>query len=137
LFDESKEVGLERSETGFDMSRFVRQTLVALLIAFHAAVTLCGPCLHAVPGFGHGSVLESSAKRHQAVDMAGARHASMDDCPICHFLTQGQLPIESSSIASVRLAVEFEPVADVDWSPAPPRLPFCPRGPPVVYTSVS
>ena len=51
----------------------------------------------------------------------------MDDCPICHFLREGQLPIESSCIASVRLVVEFEPIADAVSSPAPPRLPFCPR----------
>jgi hypothetical protein len=61
----------------------------------------------------------------------------MDDCPICHFLAQAQLPIESHCIASVRLVVEFEPVADSASSPAPPRLPFCPRGPPVAAASVS
>jgi len=119
------------------MPRFVRPSLIALVIAFHAAVMLCGPCLHAVPGFGHGSGLGSSAQRQEAVDSAGARHASMDDCPICHFLAQGQLPIQSSQIASVRLVVEFEPVADPVSSPAPPRLPFCPRGPPVASASVS
>ena len=119
------------------MPRFVRPSLIALLIAFHAAVTLCGPCLHAVPGFGHGSGLGSSAQRQEAVDPTGTRHASMDDCPICHFLAQGQLPIESSRIVSVRLVVEFEPVADSVSSPAPSRRPFCPRGPPVLSASVS
>jgi hypothetical protein len=119
------------------MPRFVRPTLIALLIAFHAAVTLCGPCLHSVPGFGHGSSLDSSGKRDQAVDPAGTRHASMDDCPICHFLAQGQLPIESSRIASIRLVAEFEPLADPVSSPASPHLPFCPRGPPVASRSVS
>jgi hypothetical protein len=119
------------------MPRFVRASLIALLIAFHAAVTLCGPCLHAVPGFGHGSGLGSSAQRQEAVDSTGARHASMDNCPICHFLAQGQLPIESSHIASVRLVFELEPVADFVSNPAPLRLPFCPRGPPVTSASVS
>jgi hypothetical protein len=119
------------------MPRFVRSSLIALLIAFHAAVTLCGPCLHAVPGFGHGPGVGSSAHRQEAVDPAGTRHASMDDCPICHFLAQGQLPIESSRIASVRLVVEFEPTADSVSSPALAHLPFCPRGPPVAAASVS
>ncbi len=68
--------------------------------------------------------------------MLRAHHASMDDCPICHFLAQGQLPIESSCIASVRLVVDFEPIADAVSNPAPPRLPFCPRGPPVAPTIV-
>jgi hypothetical protein len=119
------------------MPRFVRPTLIALLIAYHAAVTLCGSCLHTAPGFGHGSGLASSAERHPAVDASGARHASIDDCPICHFLAQGQLPIESSSITSVPVAADLEPIDDPLSRPALTRLPFCPRGPPVASASVS
>src|SRR5580692_739367 len=70
VIESSSSVDVDAFHTGFDMPRFLRPTLIALVIALHAAVTLCGPCLHAMPGFGHGSVLESSAQRHQAVDNA-------------------------------------------------------------------
>ena len=41
---------VDSTKFGMTMSRFVRQFLVASLVAWHAAVMLCGPCLHELAG---------------------------------------------------------------------------------------
>ena len=74
--------------------RIVRQLLVASLITLHAAVALCGPCLHELPGLGHDSGLGSTATQGKA-PLKGS-HDSADSCPVCHFLAQGQIPISIS-----------------------------------------
>src|SRR5260370_17696329 len=73
------------------MPRSLRQTLVALLIALHAAVTLCGPGLHALPGWGHDSGLHPLAKTDHSHGPGKSSHEAKDECPVCQFLAQGQL----------------------------------------------
>lgn len=119
------------------MPRIARQALIASLIAFHAAVTLCGPCLHAVPGLGHGSGLESSAKGGHSFDSESIRHASADTCPICHFLAQGQLAVESSRIPALQFVVDLDSPVGPGVSPSSPHLPSCPRAPPAGAGSLS
>jgi hypothetical protein len=111
------------------VARSLRRPLIALLVAFHAAVTLCGPCLHAIPGAGHGTGQASSAPGEHA-DGDPSRHDLAGHCPICHFLAQGQLPLSSDTTLATRLFVTF-----VTNPPAPPGvsspdLPSCPRAPP-------
>lgn len=119
------------------MPRIARQLLIASLIAFHAAVTLCGPCLHAMPGLSHESGPESSAKKGHSFDSESTHHTSADTCPICHFLAQGQLAVESSSIPAVQFVDELASPAHPGASPSSPHLPSCPRAPPADAVIVS
>src|SRR5258708_9769748 len=91
------------------MPRFLRRILVASVVAFHAAIMLCGPCLHALPGSGHGSDSVSHATHHPDQDSAKPLQNPIDYCPICHFMTQGQLAVWSSCGLSAQLLAEFVP----------------------------
>lgn len=70
-------------------SRLLRQLLTASLIAFHAAISLCGPSLHEVFGACHESGLGSPGQSSRPK----ANHDSTDDCLVCQLLAQGQLPV--------------------------------------------
>jgi hypothetical protein len=85
--------------------RNVRQFLVASLIAFHATIALCGPCLHELPGLGHenSAVLGSDSQQHPLK----ASHDSADTCPLCHFLSQGQMPFSASPTPHSLLAGDW------------------------------
>ncbi len=112
------------------MTHPLRRALIASLVAFHAALMLCGPCLHAMPGLDHRAGLGSTAR--DSTEWSTAREDSADDCPICQLVAQGQLPIEASTVSSTALVARSTgnaaPVADV----VPPALPSCPRAPPAV-----
>ena len=82
--------------------RRIRQFLVASLIAFHAAVTLCGPCLHELPGLGHESAASTSSQPASQHPVKSP-HDTGDSCPVCHFLAHGQLPVTLSCAPSVLL----------------------------------
>jgi hypothetical protein len=81
-----------RPQSDIVTRRIVRQLLVASLIALHAAIALCGPCLHELPGLGHDSSAGSQTQQHPLK----SSHDSGDNCPVCHFLAQGQLPVTLS-----------------------------------------
>src|SRR5438067_11820785 len=87
------------------MSRLVRQLLFAALIACHAAVTVFGPCLHELPGSSHQFGPASKADRPD--DPTPSRRDAADNCVVCHFVAQGQLPVESSSEHSVTVLHEL------------------------------
>ena len=87
------------------MSRFVRQFLFASLIACHAAVILCGPCLHALPGSTHE--MGATTKSHAPDDPLQSRRDTSDHCLICHFVEQGQLTVEFSGISPIQPSVEL------------------------------
>lgn len=112
------------------MPRIVRHALIASFIAFHAAVTLCGPCLHEVPGMGHDPAWELSSKAGHSFDTGTDRHVSGDTCPICHFMAQGQLAVESSRLPALQFVVELATPVGPGVSPSSPNLPSCPRAPP-------
>jgi hypothetical protein len=110
--------------------RIVRQFLVASLIAFHATIALCGPCLHELPGLGHenSAGLTSQTQQHP---LKALQHDSADACPLCHFLSQGQMPITASPTVQSPLAGEW--MASL---PDPGEIefvgrPFRQRAPPV------
>jgi hypothetical protein len=117
------------------MSRIVRHLLIGSVVALHAAVTLCGPCLHALPGSAHGSDATSNTNRPN--DPVQRRPDSADNCLICHFFAQGQLPVELASVSSAVATTEFVVAAIPDAFPLPTHLPSSPRAPPVDTTTLS
>ena len=117
------------------MSRFVRQFLFASLIACHAAVVLCGPCLHELSGSSHQ--MGAASKAHCADHPLQSRSDSKDGCLICHFVAQGQLPVEFSRGSSPQLIAELVISAvTVSDSISNPRT-SCPRAPPLVFVGLS
>ena len=55
---------------------------------------LCGPCLHGLPGWGHGATLSSSHDADHVREAGKVAHVQADNCPVCHFFSQGQLPVD-------------------------------------------
>jgi hypothetical protein len=113
------------------MSLLVRQVLFASLIACHAAVTLCGPCLHALPGSSHQPGATSKADRPD--HPAQSRRDAADNCVICHFVAQGQLPVESASELSVQTVADLAIPSLLTARPTTHHLPSSPRAPPVSF----
>ncbi len=112
------------------MTRSVRHFLFAALIACHAAVTLCGPCLHELPGSSHqfGPV----TKTHRPDAPAKSSTDSADNCLICHFVAQGQLTVASTCEHSAPIVAEFVTPELPAVRPLPHHSPSCPRAPPTV-----
>jgi hypothetical protein len=112
------------------MPRFARQILAASLVALHATVMLCGPCLHGLPGWGHGAGLSRVADGDQLGNPIKASHVQSDDCPVCHFLSQAQLSVDQASVPSVSQVRVLKPEIPCE-SVTPSRLhPTSPRAPP-------
>jgi hypothetical protein len=117
------------------MSRLVRQLLFASLIACHSAVTLCGPCLHELSGSPHE--MGAASKPHRPDDPAQSRRDATDRCLICHFVAQGQLPIEFFCESSIQLIDELAlPTLPVS-RPLSNPLPSSPRAPPGIASRLS
>ena len=87
------------------MSRIVRHILFASVLACHAAITLLGPCLHALTGSSHDLV--ATSKSHHSSDCAQSPRDGADNCLICQFVAQGQLRVELASGLSVQLTSEL------------------------------
>ena len=65
------------------MSQIVRHLLFALVLACHAAVTLCGPCLHALPGSSHELGAELEVAPHRRADSIAPRcRGQLPDLPV-------------------------------------------------------
>src|SRR5437764_397835 len=112
------------------MRRLTRQILMGTLVALYGGVTVLGPALHALPGFNHVAtpltVARGGSDSH-IVPLVG----SHDDCPVCHFLTQGQILDDPDrcghiEVVQVRPADEIPRIAPPDIS-----LPTHPRAPPL------
>ena len=110
------------------MSRFARQILFASVIALHAVVSLCGQCLHDFAGSSHQ--LGMASKAHGPEDPAPLPRDSGDNCLICHFVAQGQLPVECCSQISViaigEVAAPSLPAGRLTHT----HIPSSPRAPP-------
>jgi hypothetical protein len=117
------------------MTRSVRHLLFASLIACHAAVTLCGPCLHELSGSSHS--FGPVTKSHRPDAPAQSPRDSADNCLICHFVAQGQLAIAPTCERSAPVAAEFVlpelPVA----RPLTHHFPSSPRAPPAPPSSLA
>jgi hypothetical protein len=112
------------------MRRRARWILLATVLTLYGVVTIGGPALHALPGFGHGAATLASHARNVPAqpDRDGkAPH----DCPICHFHAQGQLDVAALG----DLLVDVVRIRPASPSPLvfPPALdrPSSPRAPPL------
>jgi hypothetical protein len=115
------------------MTRFVRHLLFASLIACHAAVTLCGPCLHEISGSSHP--LSPAAKSHRPDAPAKSSSDSSDNCLICKFVAQGQLTVAPACEPSAPLVAGFV-LPDLPAArPLPHHVPSSPRAPPAPPSS--
>jgi hypothetical protein len=114
------------------MRRSLRHSLVATLIALHAAVTLLGPSLHALPGWGHGSGLSPLAKTDHSHGSGKSSHAKADDCPVCQFLTQGQLSTDLAASATGWLVAALDLPIPPPADQASPHGLSSPRAPPII-----
>lgn len=109
--------------------RCIRIFTLAVLIAVYGGVTLLGSAIHLVQTDGH--LAEKDAPNGTPGGHTPADDKSSDDCPICKYLAQGQLPFQhqSASIADICVAV-----ADCDIAPVHQSLEYSaanPRAPPV------
>jgi hypothetical protein len=117
------------------MSRSVRQLLFASLIACHAAVTLCGPCLHGLPGLSHKTAHVS--RDHGSDDPIQSRSDTMDRCLICHFVAQDQLPVAISGESPDQFIDELATPAVCVTACSSHPLPSSPRAPPIAVSGLS
>jgi hypothetical protein len=119
------------------MPRPFRRTPIALLVAFHATVMLWGPCLHALPGWGHEAFAKRATGDGQHGDPGKTPHGSGHDCPVCHFLLQGQLPIESAREPVLRLAGSLASLDRPEIASRSCHRISCPRAPPAACTAAA
>ena len=104
---------------------------MASLVGLYGGVTAFGPALHSLPGFGHVPAalteLTGGCDSHPA-PLVGPH----DDCPVCHFLTQGQILVDPDRQGRVEV-VQIHPADEIPLIiPSGVRLPTHPRAPPVV-----
>ncbi len=114
------------------MFRSVRRLLFASLIACHAITILCGPCLHELAGLSHP--IGGARKSGRTDAPAQSPSESSDNCPICHFVAQGQLTVAPAFVRSEPILVDrltLEPPAAL---PTAPVHASAPRAPPVTCT---
>jgi hypothetical protein len=112
------------------MPRPIRRFLVACLIALHASVTLCGPCLHALPGSGHAAGLAAQGTNKPSPDSSTVPHSAPDHCPICHLFAQSQLGVEVVHLSTERYEGEATPLLQATLRSLSTALPSRPRAPP-------
>ncbi len=112
------------------MRRFIRQILTTALVGLYAWVTAFGPALHALPGLGHVAT-PLSVTRGGSDSHVASLVSSHDDCPVCHFLTQGQFLHDPASCGRIEV-VHLRPADEVPRIvPATGRLLTHPRAPPL------
>ena len=115
------------------MSRFARHILFASVIALHAVVSVCGQCLHEFAGSSHHFGLASKVNGPE--DAAGSPRDSADNCVICHFVAQGQLPVESRPQISVIAVAELAVPTFAAHRDFRAHIPSSPRAPPKIAQS--
>jgi hypothetical protein len=113
------------------MRRFTRQIVLATLIALYGGVTALAPALHGLAGLAHNATPINAAKGGGDGQIATLVSAH-GDCPVCHFLAQGQIVNDPDQcgrieIAQVRPADEIPAVAPPDV-----QLLTHPRAPPLI-----
>ena len=117
------------------MLRTARRLLFALVFACHAAVTLCGPCLHALPGSSHE--LGATSNSQHTDDSGQSRRDGADNCLICQFVAQGQLLAEVFTATSFDQMNELVPPVAALSRPVSVPLPSIPRAPPFASFTLS
>ncbi len=112
------------------MSGSFRRILLATWIAFHAAITLCGPGLHALSGFEHDGSPGAAADDGLTIESGDTLHGEADDCPVCHYLAQGQLPCQNAPVVVDSAVVHLAQSRREPTLPLALHLPSSPRAPP-------
>jgi hypothetical protein len=107
-------------------SRSRRTIALTLLFALHGIAILCGPAMHRHDrraGLSRGS---------KATDPIPSERAcpSHADCPVCHFLAQGQLGIDRVVIHRSPVAVGGAPLLEIREVPTQFARTSRPRAPP-------
>lgn len=113
------------------MTRLFRSTLIATLIAFHAAVTVCATGLHALPGLSHDSGLRPFAKDDHSHGPGKGGHSASDECPVCQFLAQGQLSTDVTAAATGWLVIDRASTWPENVRACSLLLHSAPRAPPL------
>lgn len=113
----------------------VRRLLFASLIACHAIATLCGPCLHELSGLSHP--IGAAGKPDRTDAPAQSPSDSADNCPICHFVAQGQLIITPVCERSEPILVNWLTPEAPAARPAAQVHASAPRAPPALCSSVA
>jgi len=110
------------------MQQLVRRLFLASLLALYGSVTVFGPALHSLPGCDHPGQFQTSDQGTQPRSLTN----SPDDCPICHFHSQGQFLVAGDRDVCtdiVRIRPADEPPLAVCTSVV--RLSI-PRAPPLI-----
>ncbi len=115
------------------MSRVLHKLVFFSLFACHTAVTVCGPCLHELPGVGHQKSGLSS-KPQASGDEAKSRLHTSDHCLVCQYIAQGQLPVERASVGNVSHVVGLETCFCPSFRPSRIVALAHPRAPPVAHS---
>jgi hypothetical protein len=116
------------------MSRRGFHTLLfGLMAVLNGTVMLIGPGLHGLPGCGHGAVASrAEGPVDDGLGVASGPGASGESCPICEYLTQGQVVAERVLISRPVASAPCVPIL----FPSPPDLrtqrTFGCRAPPAV-----
>jgi hypothetical protein len=117
------------------MLLIARRFLFALVFTCHAAVTLCGPCLHALPGSSHK--LGATSNSQHSDDSAQSPRDGADNCLICQFVAQRQLLAEVFTATSFDQMNELVPTVAARSHPVSVPLPSFPRAPPFADFTLS
>jgi hypothetical protein len=108
------------------MRRRSSRRLLAVLLALYGAMIVCGPALHSLSG-PHDANFGPSSNSEPSKGPA----SSHDDCPVCHFLSQGQLSVDPPHFPSMDV-VRIKPADDLPLTfPSAPDRPSGPRAPPL------
>ncbi len=106
------------------------ECLLTAILALYGVITLSGPALHALPGFGHRAAAFAS-DRAAAPGHGDQDNAAAHDCPICHFHAQGQLIADLDGALSMEI-VRIQPADEPQLTyPLAVARPSIPRAPPL------
>ena len=109
-----------------------RKALMALLFAWHASMSLCGPGHHALSGLVERLMCAESSSPGTEEAPASNAH-SHSDCPACHFFSQSfdSPPIGSAAFRALAVdevrPTERAAVGEPVPSGATPRAPPSPE----------
>jgi hypothetical protein len=118
------------------MARIVRQFLLSSLIACHASVSLCGPCIHRLQGSAHHQIGDVS-KQHRPDHPILPGSDSRDECVVCQFVAQSQLAVEFSRAPMPQLVTELVFSGLLSLEPLFIPLTACPRAPPSTFAELT
>jgi len=118
------------------MPRLARHLLIAAMLALYGTVSLCGSGLHAFAGVTHSGCPEDPGRSSVPKSDQSLR-ASTDNCLICQFHVQGQLPAKPIRQVHCPLVRPRPPAPRHVVVARERHLPSSPRAPPSAPASLS